>query len=486
MNFQPQLMQIMAQAQAMIERVTEMGQRNREGTEVVSSDSAECAILEDSLRWGHALFDLFLSTSGTGDVGETTYSKGVRHVRNKQISNKTYQSVFGMHKYSHWKYYPEMDDQKRYFSPYESRLEIQERRASYLVQDMLSSLGTNMPMGESAGVFQDFFNQSISKRTVDDIMVEQSMHLECYESERPSVVGNDGEGEILVASFDAKGVPMLKGSRLADCEGVKRMAMIGVDYTVDRQVRNAAEVAVNLVGSQFPDLCLLEKKEEAEAKVVPHAVNKHYQVSIENKSSVFEKIRLAVDHRRHHQQDLVVLVDGAPELRNQVAAHFPDATAVILDIVHVMGYLGSAVKILSKEKGNKPELLAYTEILLEHGEIAAQVIASDLESRLNAARKLTDKDEETVTAAIRYIRNNLDRMRYDQYLAAGYPIATGVIESACGMLVCDRMEFAGARWHLTGAEAVLKMRAVKKSGEWKQYQKFRKEREYRRLYAQTG
>ena len=50
-------------------------------------------------------------------------------------------------------------------------------------------------------------------------------------------------------------------------------------------------------------------------------------------------------------------------------------------------------------------------------------------------------------------------LQYDRYLAAGYPIATGVVEGACRHLVRDRMELTGARWRLVGAEAALKLRA---------------------------
>ena len=37
-------------------------------------------------------------------------------------------------------------------------------------------------------------------------------------------------------------------------------------------------------------------------------------------------------------------------------------------------------------------------------------------------------------------------LQYDRYLAAGYPIATGVAEGACRHLVRDRMELTSARW----------------------------------------
>ena len=51
-----------------------------------------------------------------------------------------------------------------------------------------------------------------------------------------------------------------------------------------------------------------------------------------------------------------------------------------------------------------------------------------------------------VKKACNYLENNLERMRYDEYLAAGYPIASGVIEGACRHLVKDRMERTGMRW----------------------------------------
>ena len=42
-------------------------------------------------------------------------------------------------------------------------------------------------------------------------------------------------------------------------------------------------------------------------------------------------------------------------------------------------------------------------------------------------------------------------MKYDEYLAAGYPIGSGVVEGACRHLVKDRMEQTGMRWRIAGA-----------------------------------
>ena len=82
-----------------------------------------------------------------------------------------------------------------------------------------------------------------------------------------------------------------------------------------------------------------------------------------------------------------------------------------------------------------------------------------------------------------YFDKNGDRMRYDEYLKAGYPIATGVIEGACRHLVKDRLERAGMRWLLEGAQSMLDLRSVHLSGLWDEFTAYRIKREAQRLYS---
>ena len=81
-----------------------------------------------------------------------------------------------------------------------------------------------------------------------------------------------------------------------------------------------------------------------------------------------------------------------------------------------------------------------------------------------------------------YLYKNRQRMRYDEYLAQGYPIASGVIEGACRHLVKDRMERAGMHWTLEGAQAMLDVRSVHISGQWTAFQNYRIEQATERLY----
>jgi len=58
-------------------------------------------------------------------------------------------------------------------------------------------------------------------------------------------------------------------------------------------------------------------------------------------------------------------------------------------------------------------------------------------------------------------------MRYNEYLAKGYPVGSGMIEGACRSFVKDRMELAGMRWSEVGAEAMLELRLINVNKKWK-------------------
>ena len=94
--------------------------------------------------------------------------------------------------------------------------------------------------------------------------------------------------------------------------------------------------------------------------------------------------------------------------------------------------------------------------------------------------KLDGAALEPVKRCLRYLRGVRAHIAYDRAIADGLPIATGVIEGACRYLVKDRMERTGARWSLAGAEAVLRLRALRVSGDFDDYWAFHLERGHER------
>ncbi len=75
-------------------------------------------------------------------------------------------------------------------------------------------------------------------------------------------------------------------------------------------------------------------------------------------------------------------------------------------------------------------------------------------------------------------------MRYDLYLANGWPIASGSVEGACKNLVRDRFERSGMRWTPAMAEAMLKLRAVYLSDDLDAYWQFHVQQDQQRLHNQ--
>ena len=96
--------------------------------------------------------------------------------------------------------------------------------------------------------------------------------------------------------------------------------------------------------------------------------------------------------------------------------------------------------------------------------------------------KLRGPHKRQLSAAIGYLHRNRRFMRYDEYLAAGYPIGSGVAEGACRHLIKDRMERTGMRWRTEGAQAMLELRAIHLNGDWDMFQQYRIEIERQSLY----
>lgn len=157
-------------------------------------------------------------------------------------------------------------------------------------------------------------------------------------------------------------------------------------------------------------------------------------------------------------------MDGAPSQWDALHACLdPDVSArveEILDIIHVSQYVWRAATVFHSHREHQE---AFARERLERilaGELAG--VISGLR-RMATLRRLRGKARSEIETVCGYFQNNASRMRYDQYLRRGYPIATGIIEGACRHLVKDRMERSGMRWSLPGAQAMLHVRAIHQS-----------------------
>jgi hypothetical protein len=158
---------------------------------------------------------------------------------------------------------------------------------------------------------------------------------------------------------------------------------------------------------------------------------------------------------------------------------------IIVDIIHVIEYLWDAGRTFHPESG--PELENWVRVrILEILRGKASYVAAGMR-RSATLRGLVSAERNPVDVCANYLLIYAPYLKYNRYLAQGFPIATGVIEGACRHLVKDRMELTGARWSLAGAEAVLRLRALRSSHDFEEYWTFHEAQEYERnhrsLYA---
>jgi hypothetical protein len=182
----------------------------------------------------------------------------------------------------------------------------------------------------------------------------------------------------------------------------------------------------------------------------------------------------------------VVLTDGQDELIRQVhaaAARYEVEVTLVQDFVHALEYLWKAAHALHPD-----DSAARESWVLERADALLRGKARDVAigMRRAATRAQLNMDErKPVDKAANYLEKSQDRLRYDQALEQGLPIATGVIEGACRHLIKDRMDITGARWGLERAEAILRLRSIEISGDLDAYLGFHFQREKRRNYPET-
>src|ERR1019366_5306881 len=144
---------------------------------------------------------------------------------------------------------------------------------------------------------------------------------------------------------------------------------------------------------------------------------------------------------------------------------------VLIDFLHVSGYLGKAAAALHPgDPRAAREWADGQKLRVLHGR--AKAVAA--KTRAKAGTRHLDVTD--VDKAVTYLTNNHMYMKYDKALAAGWPIATGVIEGACRFVIEDRFGITGARWSPDGAEAILKLRAVVINGDLDDYMNYYKQR----------
>jgi hypothetical protein len=187
------------------------------------------------------------------------------------------------------------------------------------------------------------------------------------------------------------------------------------------------------------------------------------------------------------QKTWTFLCAGEPARQQRALAVLKPGGAtfyVILDLFHVLEYLGQAAQAFHPAGSQEAEQGVTEHLLgLLHGRVS-RVTAGLRQSATKL--KLRGQKRKAVDTAARYFLKNKAFLRYDEYLTLGLPIGSGAAEGACRNLITDRLERTGMRWPVDGAEAVIQLRAPDLSGDWEEYGRYHIEAQPRLLYPQNA
>lgn len=331
----------------------------------------------------------------------------------------------------------------------------------------------------------------VPKRQVEELVGLAAQDFDDFYKMRQAQPGEvEKSAPIMVLSVDGKGVVMRTedlreqtrkaaqarkhkmGARL--CKGekknAKRMATVAAVYTIAPFVRK-------------PEHLVPEKDSERDESPRPRPEKKRVWASLKKSpEEVIEQVFEEAVHRDpEHQKKWVALVDGNKtqiRILRRMAKEKGIELTIIVDVVHVIEYLWKSGRAFHPEAGEEME--SWVRIrLLETLRGKAGYVAGGMR-RSATLRDLASAAREPVDVCADYLLTYGPHLQYNDYLSQGFPIATGVIEGACRHLVKDRMEVSGARWSLDGAEAVLRLRALRSSHDFDEYWTFHETQEYER------
>ena len=378
--------------------------------------------------------------------------------------------------------------------PLDGALNLPPEKYSLEVRRRVAIEAAKSSFDEGVKTLEAFTGAHVPKRQFEQEVIRAAQDFEAFYADRQSRARADPHtGSILVLTVDGKGVVMrpedlreatqraavtraktftarLGGGRRLHA---KRMASVAAIYTVEPWVRTPEEI--------LPATALPQK-----GPTRPPPEHKRVWASLAQppEAVIREMFEEAARRDRQGQKCWVALVDGnLPQIDHlqQLAEERNIPLIIVVDFIHVAQYVWKAAgaffpdQELEQDRWTRAHLL---EIL--RGK--ASLVAAGMR-RSATLRAMTAAERQPVDECADYLLNYSPYLQYDQALAEGVPIATGVIEGTCRHLVEDRMNLTGARWSLTGAEAVLRLRALRSSDDFDAYWEFHEQQEYERNHT---
>jgi len=436
--------------------------------------TVERRLFRDLLAVGLHLLGGYFEEKHGGDVGPAVEIESGQRLPRERRKSRSYLTVFGELELARSYYH--RDGTSGIF-PLDEQTNLPEARYSYFVQELVEQRLGRMTYQEAVSELEALFGLALRKHTVKDLAPTIAAHADPFYAAQGTPPA-ETEAEVLVAAVDGKGVPIVKDEpakhrvRLRKGEKLsrKKEAVVAAVYTIEPFARTAEEIVAEI-------------RDEHQPVERPRPQNKQVRATLGGKEDAFAAVRAQVERRDPRgEKKRVCLMDGSRALWVLALAMLEGFT-FILDLFHVLEYLWKAAHVFAAEGSAEAEAFVRRRLLLLLEGKVGYVIGGLRQMLTKHRRRLSAAQCKTLKTVIGYYERNRRWMRYDTYIAAGYPIGSGAVEGACRHLVKDRMEGSGMRWTIPGAEAVLKLRAVYLNGDWDPFWQFHMQQEAQRRFG---
>lgn len=375
--------------------------------------------------------------------------------------------------------------------PLDAELNLPVEKYSHEVRRRVAIEAAKTAFDEGIAALDTYTGAHVPKRQFEELVVRAAADVEAfYEARQAFARAAPRTGPILVLTVDGKGVVM----RPEDLrEATRRAAAVRAETFTARlgrgrrlHAKRMASVAAVYTIKPFvraPEDVLPPAGKPVEPRIRPRPEHKRVWASLERTpEEIITAMFDEAEHRDPQQRKTwVAVVDGnltQLESLHTLARTRQIALRILVDFIHVAHYVWQAALAFFPAESTKQDAWVRTR-LLEILRGKAGYVAGGM--RRSATRRLiAPADRQPVDACADYLLAYAPYLRYHTALADGLPIASGVIEGACRHLVNDRMNLTGARWSLEGAEAVLRLRALRSSDDFDDYWGFHEIREYER------
>jgi hypothetical protein len=436
-------------------------------------DQMERSLFRQVLRLGYRLLQLFVMARVEAESHAPLLRSDGTMLPYHSQQPRGYFSIFGKLTFERACFYAQGQGGQ---CPLDEALSLPERCYSDLLMESAELLGVEGAYSKGLRTVARLLGLNLSELALETSVAEHSQTVKAYYAQKAPVPGVE-EGPILVAQADGKGVPMVRRETAdlkprrgkGDKKTRKKEAIATAVYTIEPYCRTPQDV-IN---------ALFKKGDPPPGRPAPQ--HKQVFASMRGKEQAIKRLASWVRRREgEHIRERVALTDGAEPLQRHVLAKLPGFT-LILDIIHVDEHLWKAGTAIYGE--TDPHRAEWVEAqMLDILSSRSDQVIQRLEDKA-ATLQRSSQAAKALRGVANYLRRNQPYMDYAEYLRRGWPIGTGVIEGTCRHLVKDRMELSGMRWTLSGAGALLALRAVNENGDWDDFHAFRRVQRHQRLYG---